>query len=133
MADLNDIYLKACDYFEEIANKIPSNPLTDIYEDLDTKITYVDIALPGFKKENITLVNENNQIIVTAKAEPLKGNINIGYQNIFRKDAKRILTLNRRYLGGSVSAQFKDGILRIVLKPAEDYSNKIEIQDTVTP
>ena len=133
MADLNDIYLKACDYIDEITSKIPTFPLTDVYEDLDSKITYVEIALPGYKKENITILNEGNQLIIEAKAEPLKGNIKLQYENIVRKDTKRILTFTKRYLGGEISAAYVDGLLKLTLKQAPEFSNKIEIQNPVAP
>ena len=135
--------------FDPMTQEIPSKyPLTNIGYANNTLI--FEVALAGFKKENIKVSYVGNVITVNAKwnkdsedtqtcpqceAQGCSGNccgcscdcckkeVKYIMKNISTKDACRKFTLPDKYLGGSLKWKFVDGLLTIAVYVNDvDYS-----------
>ena len=110
-------------FFENDFNKMKC----DIYEE-DNKY-YVELDLPGFKKEEIKIECNKGNLIITASKEEKND-----AKNENRKYIKRERIYNKYsrsfYLGDvdeeNINAKFSDGILKVIIpKKDENESKKI--------
>lgn len=134
--------------FDPMTREIPSKyPLTNIGYANNTLI--FEVALAGFKKENIKVSYVGNVITVNAKwnkdsedeqtcpqceaqgcdgccscsCDCCKKEVKYIMKNISTKDACRKFTLPDKYLGGSLKWKFVDGLLTIAVYVNDvDYS-----------
>lgn len=134
--------------FDPMTQEIPSKyPLTNIGYANNTLI--FEVALAGFKKENIKVSYVGNVITVNAKwnkdpedtqtcpqcetqgcdgcgscsCDCCKKEVKYIMKNISTKDACRKFTLPDKYLGGSLKWKFVDGLLTIAVYVNDvDYS-----------
>ena len=94
-------------------------PNTDIFETDDALILVMEI--PGVKRENVEISLENETLRVEARIdygnyqglEPLYTEYNVGH-------FARAFTLSRSLDQQRISAELADGVLRLVLKKAQD-------------
>jgi HSP20 family protein len=96
------------------------NPRVEITEDRDN--FYLDMELPGVKKEDVKVNVENNVLTISGK------------KNSTRKSEKNNLVMNERYFGefsrsfnltkdikmDGIDAEFKDGVLNVTLPKIEE-------------
>jgi HSP20 family protein len=115
------------DYDVEV-NQCDWKPVVDIYD--SEKAIVVNAELPGVSKENITLdVKEN---ILTLKGER-KPDEEVRKENYYRMERcfgsfERAFTLPSTVDPGKITANFKDGILKIEIpKPEEKKPKQISI------
>lgn len=129
--DLMDKLMTSLIYPDTAITK-KSFPIVDIKQHDETKDTYIDIFLAGFPKEAINIQFEGDSLIVTGNIEDYEENSHFIYHTkqsssrSFRKDFKLIGEIE------STTAEMKDGILTIILKPKKPepqikLSKKIEI------
>lgn len=102
----------------------------DIYEKDNTY--YIELDLPGFNKEDITIELDKGNITITAEKESKDTNEDKKY---FRKERKVYGKYERSfYLGDvmedNVKANFEGGILTVIIPKRLEENNKrhIEIQ-----
>jgi HSP20 family protein len=102
-------------------------PLTDIFEDTDA-LTVV-MEMPGVSKDNVTIGVENDDLRVEGKIDfsnydsmdPVYTEYNVGHY-------KRAFALSSKIDRDRISAELKDGVLKLVLpKMAEAKPRKIKI------
>ena len=94
-------------------------PNTDIFETDDSLILVMEI--PGVARENVEINLENDTLRVEARIdygnyqglEPLYTEYNVGH-------FARAFTLSRSLDQQRISAELADGVLRLVLKKAQD-------------
>lgn len=118
---------RAKDYDVEVS-QCDWRPVVDIYN--TEKAIIISAELPGVTKDNITLdVNEN---ILTIKGER-KSEEEVNQEDYYRMERcfgtfERAFTLPSTVDPGKISANFKDGILKIEIpKPEEKKPKQITI------
>jgi len=95
-------------------------PLTDIYKDIDGK-QVIELALAGFKREDLSIQIKENQITVSAqKQDDAEGKSN---RRIARRSFKKTFVdySNKLDLAKS-NASFEDGLLKISVPPLIEAS-----------
>jgi hypothetical protein len=127
MAGIEDIYLSLFDSLQEKAGLSGSTfPYTDIYTDKKQNAR-IDIALPGYQKELISVRIDGTSLIVIAKAPEVEKGVVYVEQGILKKSVKRVIRLSSYYQDGKVTAVYKDGILSISVEESEHKSSDIKI------
>ena len=127
MAGIEDIYLSLFDSLQEKAGLSGSTfPYTDIYTDKKQNAR-IDIALPGYQKELISVRIDGTSLIVIAKAPEVEKGILYIEQGILKKSVKRVIRLSSYYQDGKVTAVYKDGILSISVAESEHKPSDIKI------
>lgn len=127
MAGIEDIYLSLFDSLQEKAGLSGSTfPYTDIYTDKKQNAR-IDIALPGYQKELISVRIDGTSLIVIAKAPEVEKGILYIEQGILKKSVKRVIRLSSYYQDGKVTAVYKDGILSISVEESEHKPSDIKI------
>lgn len=127
MAGIEDIYLSLFDSLQEKAGLSGSTfPYTDIYTDKKQNAR-IDIALPGYQKELISVRIDGTSLIVIAKAPEVEKGVVYVEQGILKKSVKRVIRLSSYYQDGKVTAVYKDGILSITVAESEHKPSDIKI------
>lgn len=127
MAGIEDIYLSLFDSLQEKAGLSGSTfPYTDIYTDKNQNAR-IDIALPGYQKELISVRIDGTSLIVIAKAPEVEKGVLYIEQGILKKSVKRVIRLSSYYQDGKVTAVYKDGILSISVAESEHKPSDIKI------
>lgn len=127
MAGIEDIYLSLFDSLQEKAGLSGSTfPYTDIYTDKKQNAR-IDIALPGYQKELISVRIDGTSLIVIAKAPEVEKGVIYVEQGILKKSVKRVIRLSSYYQDGKVTAVYKDGILSISVAESEHKPSDIKI------
>jgi len=102
---------------------------TDITQDKDN--VFVEMELPGVKSENIEVGVENNILSVRARQEEEKEEKkkNFYRKEIYRGSLERQIELPCPVMGNKTKAEYKDGILKMVLpKKAEAKPKSIKVK-----
>jgi hypothetical protein len=127
MAGIEDIYLSLFDSLQEKAGLSGSTfPYTDIYTDKKQNAR-IDIALPGYQKELISVRIDGTSLIVIAKAPEVEKGVIYVEQGILKKSVKRVIRLSSYYQDGKVTAVYKNGILSISVAESEHKPSDIKI------
>lgn len=112
-------------------HEIPRYPLTNIGSigtECDKKLVF-QVALAGFKPENIKMTYVGNVIKVVAKhtdSDKITGVCWV-QQNITYKDALREFRLPDNYMDCKISSKYVNGMLTIVVTPLKEDPTEIEI------
>ena len=98
----------------------------DIYEK-DNKY-FLEMDIPGYKKEDIDIDCENGYLTVTAEHEEKDDEEDKSY---IRKERVNGKNVRKFYIGEvdeeNITAEFKDGILKVVVPKKEEINNKKKI------
>ena len=104
-----------------------NNMKCDIYEKEGNY--YIEMDLPGFNKKDITIDVDNEYLTITASKEEHEDEEN---KNYIRKERSYSKTCRSFYIGGAteenVKAEFKDGILKVVVPKIEEKKTKKTIE-----
>ena len=104
-----------------------NNMKCDIYEKEGNY--YIEMDLPGFNKKDITIDVDNEYLTITASKEEHEDEEN---KNYIRKERSYSKTSRSFYIGGvteeNVKAEFKDGILKVVVPKIEEKKTKKTIE-----
>jgi HSP20 family protein len=86
---------------------------------------YVEAEIPGIKPEDIDIAVEGNTLTIRGERKS-DGMENAGYHRRERKAGKfqKALTLPAEVNGEAVGAEYKEGVLRVVLPKAEHAKPK---------
>jgi len=104
-------------------------PLTDISYDKKTNIVFVEVALAGFSKDDVSVRLENgNLVISSAGVTAEEDDIEYVQKDIAFRSFERVIKLHEKYSKGKVNATFENGLLTVMIAPSEDYSTLIEIK-----
>jgi len=112
--------------FPELNVKSNLSLVTDLTYITDDGTCVVELVVPGYSKEDVTVSVTEEKLTVDAKAKEKKkhGLSLVGFT--------RAYTLDRKYDVNTVSAVHKDGVLTITLQPkekaAEKNARKVEIK-----
>jgi len=106
--------------------KVNRYPLTNIAED-DNGDLIIEIAVAGFSKKEIDIEVKGNELHVVGKKEALPTDITYHQKHISTDDFERILGLHEKFVGGDISATFKNGLLTIRVIPKEPTKKLIKI------
>lgn len=101
---------------------------TDIREQKDKYI--IDIDLPGFEKDNINLSLDNGYLNITAKVTEEEKNAEERFvrQERFYGECSRNFYLGENVKEEDITAEFKNGILKIEVPKKEPENNSREIK-----
>jgi HSP20 family molecular chaperone IbpA len=131
---MTNIYLD--DWFKDLEwildnpkTKAPTRyPLTDIYRNRETDEIIIKIAICGFDKDDIEIEQRGNTLVISGEMQDDdKEKLDIIRQHISTKNFERIIQLHDKYANGKISANVKNGILTIRIKPTEPLRNLIQI------
>lgn len=100
-------------------------PYYNVISTDDSKIT-IEIALAGFKKENLSVSLEQNYLTVTGTKSETDETKTYLYKGISEKSFKKQFDIQGNY--SIVNATFSDGILSILLEKIEKDIKTINIQ-----
>lgn len=104
-----------------------NNMKCDIYEKEGNY--FIEMDLPGYNKKDITIDVENEYLTITASKEEHEDEKN---KNYIRKERSYSKTSRSFYIGGvteeNVKAEFKDGILKVVVPKIEEKNTKKTIE-----
>ena len=98
---------------------------SDIYESDDKY--YIEIDLPGFKKENLNTYFDNGYIVIIASKKD-----NGEKRNYIKRERTYGIYKRMFYVGNidysKINAKYKDGVLYIEVFKGEDIKNKKAIE-----
>ncbi|MDR3610913.1 MAG: Hsp20/alpha crystallin family protein [Ignavibacteriaceae bacterium] len=99
-------------------------PLTDILED-DNQY-YLNIDLPGIKKEDVKINYTNGQLSISGERKMESEEKNTKYHRAERSYGKyyRSFTLPQKIKENEINAEFKDGQLKISIPKSEEAKPK---------
>ncbi len=109
-----------------------SQPKTNIYEDENSY--YIEAALPGYKKEDISVeFHHNNSLTISAekKSENEENNKEYHYRECRFGSVHRTFNLPENVKNEEISAKVEDGLLKISLpkgREIEHSPRNIEVQ-----
>jgi HSP20 family protein len=104
------------------------NPLVDIYENKDQ--ISLEVELPGMTKEDIQLTFENNVLTLSGERRFEKKDEEQNYHRVERLYGTftRSFTLPNTVSGEGITAEYRDGVLRLSLPKKEEVkARRIEI------
>jgi HSP20 family protein len=113
------------------------NPTVDIYENKDQIV--IEAELPGMNREDFDLSFENNIITLRGERRFEKKDESDNYHRVERSYGSftRSFTLPPTVSGEGISAEYRNGVLRVTLPKREEVkARRIEIQgegETKTP
>jgi HSP20 family protein len=84
----------------------------------------VEVALPGFRREDIDIEVSGNELTVTGKYDRKLEDGKKHYSEIRQASFVRTIVLPQDIKSDAVTASFEDGILRITAPPATQLSKK---------
>lgn len=126
--DFNNIIPERFFTFEN--EKVQRYPLTNIGRDNDKNLI-VEIACAGFDKSELTIETEENMIVIKGHHVESENKVTYIQNHISTSDFTRKIYMVPLYVGGEISAAYKDGILTLVVKPNEERKPKqIEIKQS---
>ena len=116
------------DFFAPVFQKVSSDLAVDVYEK-DNNIV-AEMQIPGVDPKEINISIENNLLRVSGsrkeEKEEKKKNY---YRKEIRKGAfERIVRLPAEVEEGKAEAEYKDGVLKIIVPKAKTKSKKISIK-----
>jgi HSP20 family protein len=106
------------------------NPSVDIYENKDQIV--LEAELPGMKREDFDLSIENNVITLRGERRFEKKDESDNYHRVERAYGSftRSFTLPQTVQAESVTAEYRNGVLRVVMPKREEVkARRIEIAD----
>ena len=105
------------------------NPTVDIYENKDQIV--IEAELPGMNREDFDLSFENNIITLRGERRFEKKDESDNYHRVERSYGSftRSFTLPPTVSGDGISAEYRNGVLRVALPKREEVkARRIEIQ-----
>jgi HSP20 family protein len=108
--------------FEDIFNPISTLGSYDIIE--NNNAYTIEIAVPGFKKDQITIDISNNSLSVSGESK--RSQSDYTKQGIYYGKFARRFTLPDN-ASGNINAKLEDGILKITIPKSEQTKSKIKI------
>jgi len=117
------------DIFDDFKVTSNSNMKCDIYEKEGDY--HIELDIPGFDKKDITIESDNGYLTVTAEKKEDSVDEN---KNYIRRERSHGKYQRSFYIGDmesdDISAEFKQGILKIVVPKKEEQTKKqIEIRE----
>jgi HSP20 family protein len=108
----------------------PQTPLIDIHEGTDGLVLEAD--LPGVGQDNVSIHLEDNVLTLTAKVDaPFAGSARTLHEEYRQSDFQRSFILSDEVDRERISADLKNGVLRLTLPKAERAkTRKIEIKSS---
>ncbi len=107
-----------------LAVDYPAAPSLDLYEK-DGKF-YLEMAVPGYKSDDIEIEANNGIITVSGKYEQKTSDQDVNYhrREIRRGGFTRAIALPQEIDPGSVSAKVEKGILTVTAVPMKPLANR---------
>ncbi|GBC83607.1 Spore protein SP21 [bacterium HR11] len=100
-------------------------PAVDVYE--NDKAYVVEVDLPGLKKEDVKVTLQNNVLTIQGERRLAREEKGVDYhrQERFYGKFLRSFTLPDTVDADKVSAEFKDGVLRLTLPKREPSAGRV--------
>lgn len=99
----------------------------NIAYDTVTENLHVDIILPGFSKDDIDIITEEDLIIVSGYTEYIENTLMYTRRDFSQNDFSQKIRIKPKYIGGDISASFDNGVLKLVVKPKDGFTKIVEI------
>ena len=95
-------------------------PALDVHEDKDSFV--VRTELPGLKREDIEVSLHDGALVISGerKVEKLEGGVEVHRQERYYGKFQRALTLPTPVAADKIKAQYKDGILTVIMPKSGD-------------
>jgi HSP20 family protein len=102
-------------------------PAADIYETEDEVVIELDV--PGCRHEDLSAEVVDNQLVVTGERQPGQEAVRRYRSERWQGRFVRSFSVPRGIDGGSITAHYEDGVLRLALpKPQEAKPRRISIE-----
>jgi HSP20 family protein len=89
----------------------------------------IEIAVPGYQKEDIKITVENNRLVISAEhSEEKETNKNYTLREFGRTSFTRSFSLPKLVDSEKIAAEYKDGILFITVPKKEEEKQKLHRQ-----
>lgn len=115
------------DFFDDLGKDKYQDMKCDIYEDGNNYVVEMDI--PGFNKDEINIETSKGYLTISAEHDALKEEEE---KNYIRRERVYGSAMRRFYVGDvsedNIKANFKDGVLKVVVPKKEEVSNKKKIE-----
>lgn len=118
--------------FPNFVRKGMSVPAVNIREtDMDYK---VEMAVPGMQKKDFKISLENNVLTISAEEQSEKSDKENGYtrKEFNYKSFHRSFTLPEGADDAKIAAEYKDGVLNIVIPKKENMKSKVSKEIVVS-
>lgn len=115
--------------FQNGFKEVSRYPLTDISYTTEPNMVFIDIALAGFKKDDIRIKTEGNTLVISSDGitdEDIPEET-IVQKHIAKRSFKRVIKLAKEYIDGKINASMENGLLSITIEPSKTESNYIQI------
>lgn len=113
--------------FLSLDDKVQRYPLTNIGRDKDNNLI-VEVACAGFSLNELSIETNNDVIVIKGHHEEKtsdKNSVKYIQEHISTSDFTRnIILTHPMYIGGETTANYKNGILTITVKPVEEKKPK---------
>ena len=114
------------DLSNDKTSKSIKTPVHDVIENDNEYI--IEILLAGIKKEDISIENEKDKLIIKAERKEKIGDIIFNRNQSYKGKYERIFTLPDNANVENINASLEDGILTIKIPKIENIKRKIEIK-----
>jgi len=128
----NDFFdgLLSNDYYENNAEDCKCRPATNIFE--DEKEFGLELLLPGFKKEDVSLNLDKNILTVKVNKEENNENGKEKYKYERREfgtyNFEKQFQIPKSVAGDKIKAKFENGILKLTLPKKEEALEKAPVE-----
>lgn len=115
------------DFFARSGNNLVSSfePAVNVIDNKDT--FEIQVAIPGYTKDDIKIGIENNTLTVSAEVETNEEDVKFNRREFSKSSFERSFTLPRSIDQEKVGAQFENGILTITLPRKAELMTKKQI------
>jgi HSP20 family protein len=106
-------------------------PAMDVYETDDDVV--VELDAPGIRTEDLSVEAVNGQLVISGERRPRAAN-RVYRQERWAGRFARTLRLPNGWNGDGISADYRDGVLRLTLKKPEQVKpRRIQIETDASP
>jgi len=112
--------------FDHDSKGVCRKPATNIIENEDN--FELNLAVPGFEKKDIKIDLEDNLLTISSEKEIEEENVNFSRKEFTYQKFSRSFTLPKTVNAEKIKADYKNGILSLILPKVEEAKLKKAIQ-----
>ena len=130
--------LRSIDFFDDIEkvfqsffSHVPDHyPVSNVYLEDGTQDLVFEIAITGFKKDEIEVNVNDGKLIINGKKESLDDSDGKRYitRKIAMRDFSKKYIIPNGYDVSTIDASIADGVLKITIKKKEEDVRKVDIK-----
>jgi len=125
-----DDFFKDFDWMIPAGKEVRRYPLTNLYYDKKNEKVIVEVAMAGFSKDDIEIEIDGDMLVISGTKEVVEKSEDIEtiQEHISSASFERKIKLHKDFLDGDIEAEYKDGLLKVVVSRKEKPKKLIEIK-----